>query len=70
LQPFTQGAQGRRQLVGRKRKPPAQIERRGGVVQAEGNDAHGVIVRFARFRRDAGFLTGIKQVPGGRRAFA
>ena len=38
--------QRRRQLLGRERKAAAQVERRGRVVQAEGEDAHAAIIKL------------------------
>ena len=44
---LAQAAQRGRDLVGREREPAAQIQRRGRVVEAEGQDAHAAIIKFA-----------------------
>jgi hypothetical protein len=51
LQPLAETAQRQGQLLGREREPAAQIQRRGRVVQSEGDDAHEMIVRFTGHRR-------------------
>ena len=46
VQSLAQGVQRRAQLPERERKTTAQIDGRGRVVQAEGEDAHGAIIKF------------------------
>jgi len=47
LQPLAQGLQRRGGLLGRKGQPAAKIERGGGVIEPEGDDAHRTIVGAA-----------------------
>ena len=62
LQPLAQAVQGRRQLLGRERKPAAQVQRRGRVVEPEGEDTHRHNCRFSRLACAA--MTFVK--PGAR----